>query len=68
LTILDADNLNDGWGVMTSILGYDISWITIVLPVAGFVIWILLKSLIKIILSTLILIGIIYALVIFTYI
>ena len=65
-SILDVNNLKEGWGIMISVLGYDVSWSTAIMPVAGFVIWILLKSLIKIILSMLVLIGIIYALVVFT--
>ena len=65
-SIIDANNLKAGWGVMTSVLGYDLSWGSIVMPVAGFVIWTLLKSFIKIIFSILILIGIIYGIVIFS--
>jgi hypothetical protein len=65
-SIIDANNLKEGWGVMTSVLGHELSWGSIVMPVAGFIIWTLLKSFIKIIFSILILIGIIYALVIFS--
>lgn len=64
-SIIDSGNHIANWGVMTSIFGYELSWAIVGMPIAGFVMGILLKAFLKIVLPTLILIGAIYALVIF---